>query len=409
MAMSTAPPNHLEQTRQGEVLQSEQPASLQPEVTEPILAGQTVQLGSQDSLAFLVGLGVSAEAASHVLSTALSAASARSAGYYASTVPEWQMEAVCRTLVDLGVKVRDLGQLFVRCPPLLTCPADELCQQAEHIYAVLGEPAKKITKDACLANLLTSEPGIMVDQTTMERLESLASQVHRIGKGLPEECSSALCAVAYKCPHVFGMESVELLQSIRFLTLQLQLDSKGVLTLFTNHPDVLIRGIPSIFEALLAVLPLEKAELKAVVREHPLLLGVELEQAALVVKMLRVAGLNVDELSQLVKAFPGVLSKRPKDVQVKLAFLTKLLGQPAESMLGAPRLFFNKSVVSNIGPRFSFIKDCLPDCTTQWAPTTILRSSDEDFCMLTGAPVEQYAIYKKQWQEANGRRFRSSK
>lgn len=50
--------------------------------------------------------------------------------------------------------------------------------------------------------------------------------------------------------------------------------------------------------------------LQAVVREHPLILGVELEQAALVVKMLRVAGLNDDELSQLVKAFPGVLSKR---------------------------------------------------------------------------------------------------
>lgn len=160
MAMSTAPPKHLEQTRQVEVLPSEQPASLQSEVTEPILAGQTVQLGSQDSLAFLVGLGLSSEAANHVLSTALSAASDRSAGKYASTIPAWQvrtpelgcifhmqscpyyfcsdnrdvnawekMEAVCRTLVDLGVKVRDLGQLFVRRPALLSCPADELRQQ----------------------------------------------------------------------------------------------------------------------------------------------------------------------------------------------------------------------------------------------------------------------------------------
>ncbi|BDA43520.1 hypothetical protein COCOBI_04-5320 [Coccomyxa sp. Obi] len=407
--MSTAPPNHVEQTRQGEVLPSEQPASLQPEVTEPILAGQTVQLGSQDSLAFLMGLGLSAEAASHVLSTALSAASDKSAGKYASEIPAWQMEAVCRTLVDLRIKVRDLGQLFVRCPALLSCRADELRQRAEHINAVLGESSNKISKEACLANLLTIEPGIMVDQGAMERLQLLASQVHRIGKGLPEECSSALCAIAYKRPEVFGKDTVELLQSIRFLTLQLQVDGKGVLTLFTSHPDVLIRGTASLFEALLAILPMQKAELKAVVREHPLIMGVELERAASVVKMLRAAGLNDDELRQLVQAFPGVLSKRPKDVQVKLAFLTKLLGQPAESMLGAPRLFFNKSVVSNIGPRFSFIKDCLPDCTTQWAPTTILRSSDEDFCMLIGAPVEQYAIYKKQWQEANGRRFRSSK
>lgn len=73
----------------------------------------------------------------------------------------------------------------------------------------------------------------------------------------------------------------------------------------------------------------------------------------------------------------GLVCGRARDVQVKLAFLTKLLGQPAGSMLGAPRLFFNKSVVSTIGPRFSFIKDCLPDCTARWAPTTILRSSDD--------------------------------
>lgn len=132
---------------------------------------------------------------------------------------------------------------------------------------------------------------------------------------------------------------------------------------------------------------------------------------------------------------------------------------PAHSILGAPSLFLNRSVVTTIGPRFSFIKDCLPDCTTKWAPTTILRSSDEvtanfnevlcqfslsdcvacsvlwatylnrlkfnttavmqnpgltlrvlcwqDFCELTEAPLEQYAIYKKQWKEANGKRFQA--
>ena len=60
------------------------------------------------------------------------------------------------------------------------------------------------------------------------------------------------------CP----VQTVELLQSIRFLTLQLQVDSKGVLKLFANHPEVLIRGTASLFEALLAVLPMEKGELK---------------------------------------------------------------------------------------------------------------------------------------------------
>ncbi len=50
--------------------------------------------------------------------------------------------------------------------------------------------------------------------------------------------------------------------------------------------------------------------LQAVVREHPLLLGVGSKQVALVVNMLHAAGLSDDDLRQLVKAFPRVLSKR---------------------------------------------------------------------------------------------------
>lgn len=58
------------------------------------------------------------------------------------------------------------------------------------------------------------------------------------------------------------MQSGEVLHSIRFLTLQLQVDSKGILVLLTSHPDVLLTGPAKAFEALLAVLPMAKAELK---------------------------------------------------------------------------------------------------------------------------------------------------
>jgi hypothetical protein len=37
-----------------------------------------------------------------------------------------QMEAVCRSLLELNIKVRDLGQMFVRYPALITSPADKL-------------------------------------------------------------------------------------------------------------------------------------------------------------------------------------------------------------------------------------------------------------------------------------------
>ncbi|EIE22498.1 hypothetical protein COCSUDRAFT_42785 [Coccomyxa subellipsoidea C-169] len=271
------------------------------------------------------------------------------------------MEAVCRSLVEYNIRVRDLGQLFVTCPALLTCRAEDIHQRVEDISQMLGAPTSKITKESCLANLISGAPGILADPDAMRRLQFLVGH------------------------------SVDVLQSIRFLTLQLQVDSKGTLLLVASHPEILITGIAEAFEALLAVLPLQKAELKAVIRKHPITLGVDVERAGSVLKALRAGGMEDAEVVQLVR----------------LAFLTKLLGVPAGSILGAPSLFFNRSVVSTIGPRFSFIKDCLPDSTATWAPTTLLRSSDEDFCELTEAPLEQYAIYKKQWQEANGRRFRA--
>lgn len=58
------------------------------------------------------------------------------------------------------------------------------------------------------------------------------------------------------------MQNVDLLQSIRFLQLKLQVDSNGVLSLLTAHPRVLVTGVTQAFEALLAVLPVEEADLK---------------------------------------------------------------------------------------------------------------------------------------------------
>ena len=60
-----------------------------------------------------------------------------------------------------------------------------------------------------------------------------------------------------------------------------------------------------------------------------------------------------------------------------MGFLTKLLGMPASKVLGCPALIFQSSIVSTIGPRFSFIKDCLPDMAHRWAPSTLLRSTDQ--------------------------------
>ena len=60
----------------------------------------------------------------------------------------------------------------------------------------------------------------------------------------------------------------------------------------------------------------------------------------------------------------------------KLGFVTKLLGMPASKLLGAPKLFFDSSIVNTIGPRLTFLKDCLPESTQRWAPSSLLRSDD---------------------------------
>ena len=61
----------------------------------------------------------------------------------------------------------------------------------------------------------------------------------------------------------------------------------------------------------------------------------------------------------------------------KMGFVTKLLGLPASAVLASPRILFDKSIVNTIGPRLSFIKDCLPEAAARWAPSTLLRSGDE--------------------------------
>lgn len=40
------------------------------------------------------------------------------------------MEVICHCLVDLNIGVRNLGQIFVRCPALLAARPDELHTQA---------------------------------------------------------------------------------------------------------------------------------------------------------------------------------------------------------------------------------------------------------------------------------------
>ena len=74
---SVAPSEGAPQVRQEGMRGNLQPAIIDRgnNFRQPSPAGQTVKLGSADSLAFLMGLGLSAEAASNTLNTVLSAAS----------------------------------------------------------------------------------------------------------------------------------------------------------------------------------------------------------------------------------------------------------------------------------------------------------------------------------------------
>ncbi len=78
--------------------------------------------------------------------------------------------------------------------------------QVEDISQMLGAPTSKITKESCLANLISGAPGILADPDAMRRLQFLVGHVQRIGKSLPEECSGTLWAMAYKCPKVFAVD-----------------------------------------------------------------------------------------------------------------------------------------------------------------------------------------------------------
>ena len=81
------------QVRRGELGPSLQPALLHPgsPARQPYPVGQTVQLGSADSLAFLMGLGLSTQAASDTLSRILPSASDGRAGVQPKGISAWQV------------------------------------------------------------------------------------------------------------------------------------------------------------------------------------------------------------------------------------------------------------------------------------------------------------------------------
>ncbi len=61
---------------------------------------------------------------------------------------------------------------------------------------------------------------------------------------------------------------------------------------------------------------------------------------------------------------------------MKLNMVTSVLGLKASSMLHSPYLVFSRTVSEISGPRFSFIKQYMPENATRWLPSYLLRSKD---------------------------------
>lgn len=56
--------------------------------------------------------------------------------------------------------------------------------------------------------------------------------------------------------------------------------------------------------------------------------------------------------------------------------VTRVLGHKPSSVLGSPTLIFQKTVSSCLGPRFSYIRQHMPESATRWSPSTLVRSKD---------------------------------
>lgn len=61
---------------------------------------------------------------------------------------------------------------------------------------------------------------------------------------------------------------------------------------------------------------------------------------------------------------------------LKLAMVTRVLGHSPSSVLGSPSLIFCRNVSDCIGPRFSYLKQRMPESATRWSPSTLVRSKD---------------------------------
>ncbi len=56
--------------------------------------------------------------------------------------------------------------------------------------------------------------------------------------------------------------------------------------------------------------------------------------------------------------------------------VTRVLGHKPCSVLGSPTLIFNKTVSGCLGPRFSYVRQHMPESGTRWSPSTLVRSKD---------------------------------
>ena len=87
----------------------------------------------------------------------------------------------------------------------------------------------------------------------------------------------------------------------------------------------------------------------------------------------------------------------PAEVQLKLRFVTEVLGAPAGRAALSPRMLLQASVANRIGPRFAFVK-ARGDArgasklgkplqhAAKLAPSTLLKDSDEARGLKLGLP-----------------------
>lgn len=264
---------------------------------------------------------------------------------------------------------------------------------------------------ALLQSILTSRHSFLAVVRQRPELLSPSNQ--------PAISSSANCLYALgfsqsqvrrlclQAPALMTLNPLQIAERMR-LYQQLKVPSDTITSAVAEHPLLLLENPRVLLTSTLRLFRryrVKGSHGHKIVTADPSILAVPSGTINEVLAVLDKYGIVGEDLATVIEQCPGVVWMTQEALDIKLRFLTDILGKSPLEVVAFPR-YFVISVANYIGPRSAFIMSRWPELAQTFAIATLFTRSDEDFSEhLLDTLVEEYIVFKLQWQSMYGSKF----